>query len=323
MLWVGLIDELWDQLGGLVSPEREPWLFAASASMGEARARTFVTGRALLKYALIELGALGTHDALPELTVNTHGRPGLPPSLGLDFNLSHSAGLMALALGPGPQGVDLELSYPDLRRPSLSLAQRVLGPAELAQWHTLFAPVAAELEPLPAGKRGQSSADLMLLSDRARAALSAACFYFKRQWTLREAMVKLIGSSIFALEHLVVDEAARRCGFRVTSSGADELVAGSAALLTMLQGKTLPSGYMVSGVLPPLWDLSAERALKNDYARAQARFCFSLFCPDDQGAPGAAAPEPLEPPLTLQALIQGRFEPVVVPKMQHLALVLC
>ena len=66
MLWVGLIDELWDQLGGLVSPKREPWLFAASASMGEARARTFVTGRALLKYALIELGALGAHDALPQ-----------------------------------------------------------------------------------------------------------------------------------------------------------------------------------------------------------------------------------------------------------------
>lgn len=312
MLWVGAIDTLWDKCGHLLSPEREPWVFAACADCGALRQHTFLTGRALLKHALVEQGVLAAKSPLPELIISEHGRPCLPESLGVDFNLSHAYGFMALTLGPGPQGVDLELAWPDLKRPSQSLSERVFSPDELAQWQDLFAPVLAELSALGAlpAKGRLPQVELEVLSESARAALNEACRYFKRQWTLREALVKLIGSSIFVLDSMDIDIKAGHCGFkaeRIPSSADLTTPDEDALLLAMLAGKSLPQGYLVSVFLPSFLDLHAVPQLKSDYTRSHAALVLSLFCPESCDL------------LTLQVLGAEGFCTLSVPVEQRLA----
>ena len=301
MLWVGAIDALWDKCGPLLSPEREPWVFAACADNGALRQHTFLTGRALLKHALVEQGVLAAKSPLPELTISEHGRPCLPESLGVDFNLSHAYGFMALSLEPGPQGVDLELAWPDLKRPSQSLSERVFSPDELAHWQDLGA--------LPAQGR-LPQVELEVLSESARAALNEACRYFKRQWTLREALVKLIGSSIFVLDSMDIDIKAGHCGFkaeRIPSSADLTTPDEDAHLLAMLAGKSLPQGFLVSVFLPPFFDLHAVPQLKSDYTRSHAALVLSLFCPEACDL------------LTLQVLGAEGFCTLSVPVEQSLA----
>lgn len=313
MLWVGAIDALWAQCGPLLSPKREPWVFAACADSGSLRQHTFLTGRALLKHALIEQGVLAENRPLPELTLSEHGRPCLPEALGFDFNLSHAYGFMALSLGSGPQGVDLELAWPDLKRPSQSLSERVFSPDELAQWQALYAPVLAELTALgalpPKGRLPQ--VELEALSLPARAALNEACRYFKRQWTLREALVKLIGSSIFVLDSMLIDVKAGYCGFkaeRIPSPSDVTTPDEDAHLLAMLAGKPLPQGYLVSALLPPCFDLHGVPQLKSDYAKEHATLVLSLFCPECGDS------------LALQVLGTDGFYAVPVPVVQRLVL---
>ena len=313
MLWVGAIDALWDQLGTLLRAQREPWVFAACADCGALRQHTFLTGRALLKHALIEAGVISADSPLPELNLSEHGRPCLPSALGVDFNLSHAYGFMALTLGVGPQGVDLELAWPDLKRPSQSLSERVFTPAELAYWQELYAPVLAELAALDAlpSKGRLPQVELEALSEPARAALTAACRYFKRQWTLREALVKLIGSSIFVLDSMLIDIEAGTCGFkpeRIPRPTALTTPDEDQSLLAMLAGKSLPQGYLVSAQLPKSLDLTAVPQLKSDYAQEQATLVLSLFCPDNADC------------LSVQVLGTNGFETMAVPLEQRLML---
>lgn len=305
MLWLGPIEELWASLGAKLSPEREPWVFAAAEQLGPARQRTFMTGRALLKHALQVQGILAADEQLPELTTSKLGRPSLPETLGCDFNLSHAHGFMTLSLASGPQGVDLELAWPDLKRPTLSLSERVLGAEELATWQKLYVPVATELNALGVSpERGRvPQVKIEALSSAAQAALGEACLYFKRQWTLREAMVKLIGSSIFALDHMVVDVKGGICGFKRAyiprSADADD---EASELLAMLMGKTLPQGAFVSALVPEVWDLSVTGQ--------PAQLVVSWFVPD-------AAPQ-----LSAQLLVDGKFEARALTPLQQLQLCL-
>lgn len=97
----------------------------------EAARRTYVAGRTLLRAVLAEL--LATEPGRLAFAVGEHGRPRLasPEGTGLDFNLSHSHGLIAAAVCRGGRvGLDLERlrEVPSAER----LARRFFSPAELA-----------------------------------------------------------------------------------------------------------------------------------------------------------------------------------------------
>lgn len=62
-----------------------------------------------------------------------HGRPYLRDRPGIGVSLSHTAGTVAVAAGPGPVGVDVEDASAAVFDPRL--AARVLAPAELATVH--------------------------------------------------------------------------------------------------------------------------------------------------------------------------------------------
>jgi phosphopantetheine--protein transferase-like protein len=99
-----------------------------------------------------------------EFTVAAQGKPELcDADIGLEFNLSHSAERLAIAIADRahPVGVDIEQVR---QRPFLRLAQRYFAPAEarsLAQW------------------QGDSLAE-----------------WFYRYWTLKEAWVKASGAGL-------------------------------------------------------------------------------------------------------------------------------
>src|SRR5580700_11314090 len=97
-------------------------------AFGADRSR-FVTGRAALRRLLAS--KIGTRPEDVPLIVDGSGRPGLgePNAPGLDFNLSHSSGLVAIALAAGRRvGVDVEARAEDhdLR----ALMSDVMGPRE-------------------------------------------------------------------------------------------------------------------------------------------------------------------------------------------------
>lgn len=97
----------------------------------ESARRTFVAGRTLLRTVLAE--RLGVPPDRLAFAVGPHGRPRLasPEDAGLDFNLSHSHGLIAAAVcRHAPVGLDLERwrEVPAAER----LARRFFAPAELA-----------------------------------------------------------------------------------------------------------------------------------------------------------------------------------------------
>jgi len=108
--------------------------------MSESR-QHFLFGRALLRQLLaacvnIEPGAL-------EFALQSHGKPFLsrPTAAGnLRFNLSHSGGLVAIALARGREiGVDIE-SLRDDSQPWLPLASRIFSTRELRELHALPTP---------------------------------------------------------------------------------------------------------------------------------------------------------------------------------------
>lgn len=153
----------------------EPLLNSAS-SFKPLRRKTYLSGRGLLKLALVEQGLLDINAPLPPLKLGPSGKPfigTLSKSVNeVHFNLSHSIDLIALSTGSKEQGIDLEVA--NIKRLRKPLVERVLSDKELDYYLKL-----------------ESDADKAL--------------FFTQQWTLREALIKLTGLSIFKMDVLSID----------------------------------------------------------------------------------------------------------------------
>lgn len=146
--------------------EAEAWLSAperarADRLRGAGLRAAFVRGRGFLRHRMG--AALGLAPGAVPLAQAAGGKPVLAGTAGPAFNLSHSAGVMVLALSEaGSVGVDLEFTSRDLD--PMALAPAVLTEAEaavLARW------------PAPEQRR------------------VFLCF-----WTAREAFLKLTGEGL-------------------------------------------------------------------------------------------------------------------------------
>lgn len=104
------------------------------------------------------------------ISIGEYGKPELVGST-VHFNLSHTAGGVALAVGPATLGLDLET--PDPKRDLEGLVNRYFTPGEIEQYHGL----PAELRPAA----------------------------FLRGWTGKEALLKALGTGIRDLAHVAVD----------------------------------------------------------------------------------------------------------------------
>lgn len=151
--------------------DNEAGILSHIAKLKGQRSLSYATGRALLKHALINEGLLCNESLLPKIIYSELGKPKIDLNH-VNFNLSHSQNLMALALGFNSLGVDIEQC--DERRLKPCLLNRVLSEVELSYLNN------------------QSS-----ISDKA--------LFFIRQWTLRECFLKALGLSIFNMDKLVID----------------------------------------------------------------------------------------------------------------------
>lgn len=130
-VYVGPIAALYEVYKDELKGESE--LLAALSSHAPQRAKSLGAGRALLKYALRHHCLLDQGALLPPLVLGRLGKPSLQwpqgsRGCGWDFNLSHSNGLLALTLGQGAMGIDLELCA--LKRLTPMLLNKILDPAE-------------------------------------------------------------------------------------------------------------------------------------------------------------------------------------------------
>ena len=107
--------------------------------------------------------ALKTPASSLRFSVGEYGKPYLTDYSGWDFNLSHSAGKMAVVIGQGGQvGIDIEQCQ--LRNSPVGLAKRCFASTEFDYWLQL--------------------SESQQLND------------FYRFWTLKEALVKACGRGI-------------------------------------------------------------------------------------------------------------------------------
>ena len=124
----------------------------------------FLTAHALLRRALSRHVAV--EPSAWRFEVDEHGRPHLvdpPRDVQIDFNLSHTEGLVACAVtGSGQVGIDVECL--DEQRDVARIAPRILAPTE-QRW----------LEGLEAADRGLGMLDC---------------------WTLKEAHLKALGTGL-------------------------------------------------------------------------------------------------------------------------------
>ena len=155
---------------------KDELLLNSSSSFKPLRRKTYLSGRGLLKLALVEQGLLDINAPLPPLKLGPSGKPfigTLSKSVNeVHFNLSHSIDLIALSTGSKDQGIDLEVA--NIKRLRKPLVERVLSDKELDYYLKL-----------------ESDADKAL--------------FFTQQWTLREALIKLTGLSIFKMDVLSID----------------------------------------------------------------------------------------------------------------------
>ena len=115
------------------------------------------------KLRLFLAEALKTTPEALRFSIAEYGKPYLTDYPDWDFNLSHSAGKMAVVIGQGGQvGIDIEQCQ--LRDSLASLAKRCFSVAELEYWQAL--------------------SELQQVND------------FYRFWTLKEAFVKASGRGI-------------------------------------------------------------------------------------------------------------------------------
>lgn len=155
---------------------KDEFLLNSASSFKPLRHKTYLSGRGLLKLALVEQGLLDINAPLPPLKLGPSGKPfigTLSKSVNeVHFNLSHSIDLIALSTGSKDQGIDLEVA--NIKRLRKPLVERVLSDKELDYYLKL-----------------ESDADKAL--------------FFTQQWTLREALIKLTGLSIFKMDVLSID----------------------------------------------------------------------------------------------------------------------
>ncbi|MGN8851263.1 4'-phosphopantetheinyl transferase family protein [Anaerobiospirillum succiniciproducens] len=155
---------------------KDELLLNSASSFKPLRYKTYLSGRGLLKLALVEQGLLDINAPLPPLKLGPSGKPfigTLSKSVNeVHFNLSHSIDLIALSTGIKEQGIDLEVA--NIKRLRKPLVERVLSDKELDYYLKL-----------------ESDADKAL--------------FFTQQWTLREALIKLSGLSIFKMDVLSID----------------------------------------------------------------------------------------------------------------------
>ena len=155
---------------------KDEFLLNSASSFKPLRYKTYLSGRGLLKLALVEQGLLDINAPLPPLKLGPSGKPfigTLSKSVNeVHFNLSHSIDLIALSTGSKEQGIDLEVA--NIKRLRKPLVERVLSDKELDFY-------------------------LKLESDADKAV------FFTQQWTLREALIKLTGLSIFKMDLLSID----------------------------------------------------------------------------------------------------------------------
>lgn len=155
---------------------KDELLLNSASSFKPLRSKTYLSGRGLLKLALVEQGLLDINAPLPPLKLGPSGKPfigTLSKSINeVHFNLSHSIDLIALSTGSKEQGIDLEVA--NIKRLRKPLVERVLSDKELDYYLRL-----------------ESDADKAL--------------FFTQQWTLREALIKLTGLSIFKMDVLSID----------------------------------------------------------------------------------------------------------------------
>ena len=155
---------------------KDEFLLNSASSFKPLRHKTYLSGRGLLKLALVEQGLLDINAPLPPLKLGPSGKPfigTLSKSVNeVHFNLSHSIDLIALSTGSKEQGIDLEVA--NIKRLRKPLVERVLSDKELDYY-------------------------LKLESDADKAV------FFTQQWTLREALIKLTGLSIFKMDVLSID----------------------------------------------------------------------------------------------------------------------
>ena len=155
---------------------KDEFLLNSASLFKPLRRKTYLSGRGLLKFALIEQGLLDINAPLPPLKLGSSGKPfigTLSKNVNeVHFNLSHSIDLIALSTGSKEQGIDLEVA--NIKRLRKPLVERVLNDKELDYYLKL-----------------ESDADKAL--------------FFTQQWTLREALIKLTGLSIFKMDVLSID----------------------------------------------------------------------------------------------------------------------
>lgn len=123
----------------------------------------FLAGRALIRTVLSQYAAVDPPAWV--FTCNAYGKPSIaaPVSTGLEFNLSHTDGLVVCAVTWG-RAVGIDVERLDRRPDALELAQRFFAPAE-----------ARALEPLPP-EECQTR--------------------FLQFWTLKEALIKARGTGL-------------------------------------------------------------------------------------------------------------------------------
>ncbi len=99
-------------------------------SMAEAPGKQFVASRVLLRKLLAAY--VPCSPARIEIACGPHGKPhlvGTPSDATVHFNLSHSAGIAAVAIGSSPLGIDIE-SLREISDPG-AIATRFFAPGEL------------------------------------------------------------------------------------------------------------------------------------------------------------------------------------------------
>lgn len=132
----------------------------AAAILNLANQRAYIAAHLLLQWVLTQHYGICHRDLV--LICNAHGKPCLEQYCHIHFNISHTDGMVAVAVSNFPVGVDVEHTL-------------VKNPIALAQ--AFFAPLEIE--------------DLVTNHSPAR--------LFRRYWVAKEACVKAIGVGIGAL----------------------------------------------------------------------------------------------------------------------------
>jgi len=148
--------EAW--LARLAPAASRPRLDRAGRLRAPMDALRCLAAEALLRHALGEGFGLQAEDLA--LAEDPGGKPRLRCHPGIHFNLSHSGPWVACAVHRGPVGLDVE----EVRDRNPLPAERVLAPAELRRF--------AQLRP------------------------PAARAFFYRLWTLKESLLKAMGSGL-------------------------------------------------------------------------------------------------------------------------------